>query len=902
MPEPKTNPSSKITWPIISLDIETTDFSPETGRIIEIGAVKFGPRHQKQTYQQVINPQTDIPFFISSLTGITNQDVVDAPTLDEVKEDFINFLGSAPILGHNIAFDLNFLAQKDLNFLNHPTFDTWKLATILIPHLQSYSLESLSDFLKIDHLNKHRALDDAQAAKDLFFFLAERLKELPPVVGRQIYDLLRKNDWDLSQVFLEYMPIGAKRTAPQTGLKPILPSLPRTTPPAPFDPAKIETLFKSRGELAKVVPSFRVRPAQVSLASRLATSFATGRNILIDTPPGLGRALATLVPAVYFGHAKAAPVILAYPHIEQIKEIFRQEVPIIKKITPFSPRLAWLDQPTSYLCLRRFQIFQQSPNLNNQELTVLIKILLWLPESPDGHFSGLSLTPGEPRIIKILYADQRFCPQNSCPHFQSCYYHQALRSARKSSVALVTPPLLVSISQGQIELSANTLIIDSVQKLPSFLASQATKKLSFTDIRDLLTQIYSPRKFCLARRIPPRNPKFAEIRRFINKLISRLTILEGLAGILVEKEGHQQYGWVFSLALTDELEINPAFIKFSRSLDNFQQDLTHLSRVLTTCVQGLNQKNLFSSNDNPDLKVDLLAYADSCEELSQKLQPLVAEPTEQFHNYLLKRGRRLYFEARPVRLKPIFSQFYQSFAHQIMLGQSLTVKDSFAYLLSQLRLPGDYPTYILPPVHDYQRQSLLFLPTDVNPPSHPQFEKQTLKAIIDLIKAKIGRLIIVFPSNQAIKKIYYPLTETLPRNFPVIAVNISGGQGKISAKFKHEPKAVLLATPRFLERVNIPGNLVPILVLTKLPFPPPTSDRPGGFNRMVLPEAVLRVKNLFNQLIASPTDRGFMVILDRRLQSENYGSDFLQSLPQVGLEYAPLDQVGQIARGFFKQI
>jgi len=151
----------------ISLDLETTGFYPEKDKIIEFGAVKFDLNGQIETMQFLINPEKELPEIVKHITKIQDEDLIDAPLWEEKREEVQNFIQDFPIIGHNIKFDTAFLRANGIELTN-PEFDTQTLSTILLHNLPSYSLEIISQLFDLKHQDKHRALDDAIAAMELF--------------------------------------------------------------------------------------------------------------------------------------------------------------------------------------------------------------------------------------------------------------------------------------------------------------------------------------------------------------------------------------------------------------------------------------------------------------------------------------------------------------------------------------------------------------------------------------------------------------------------------------------------------------------------------------------------------------------------------------------------------------
>ncbi len=162
----------------VSLDLETTGLDPSSDDIVEIGAVKFCGDNVVDTFHTMVRSYHTLPYHIQILTGITNREVEAAPPLAVGLDALISFLGDYPIIGQSIAFDLSFLSEKGVSLQNR-VFDTFELATILLPSLPDYRLSAIAEELGISSSIHHRALADATLAKDVFLALLDRARSLP---------------------------------------------------------------------------------------------------------------------------------------------------------------------------------------------------------------------------------------------------------------------------------------------------------------------------------------------------------------------------------------------------------------------------------------------------------------------------------------------------------------------------------------------------------------------------------------------------------------------------------------------------------------------------------------------------------------------------------------------------
>ncbi|HLF04451.1 MAG TPA: 3'-5' exonuclease, partial [Dehalococcoidia bacterium] len=163
----------------VALDLETTGLDHTRDAIIEVGAVKFQGDRRIDTFQTFVNPGRAIPEFVQRLTGISPQQVRRAPFFASISADLAAFIGGHPIVGHNIAFDLRFLDSHGLA-LGNPSYDTWDLASVMLPRSPEYSLGALTNLLGVTHTDPHRALGDAQATQGVFMALLAKAAESDP--------------------------------------------------------------------------------------------------------------------------------------------------------------------------------------------------------------------------------------------------------------------------------------------------------------------------------------------------------------------------------------------------------------------------------------------------------------------------------------------------------------------------------------------------------------------------------------------------------------------------------------------------------------------------------------------------------------------------------------------------
>lgn len=201
----------------VCLDLETTGLNPHDDQIIEVAIILFNHEKILDEWSSLVKPPIPIPAFTTHLTGITNEMVSNAPGLKEITEQIKEKLGSYPIMGHFIPFDIGFLKAKGFNLANQP-LDSCQLAQSLMAKETSYSLEVLCQKLGITQVNAHRALDDVKANIELFWRLCSHVRALSEEEKTVIRPLLEKSDWPWAEHILPVLDETGGERLPDTAI------------------------------------------------------------------------------------------------------------------------------------------------------------------------------------------------------------------------------------------------------------------------------------------------------------------------------------------------------------------------------------------------------------------------------------------------------------------------------------------------------------------------------------------------------------------------------------------------------------------------------------------------------------------------------------------------------------
>ena len=326
----------------VSLDLETTGLDPNSDSIIEIGAVKFNENRVEAEYSTLINPRKPIPSFITNLTGISNTMIVNAPFLVDVLPDLVRFVGDAIIVGQNIAFDLSFLQKANL-FRNNQSIDTYELASVLLPTSPRYNLSALAQQLGVVQTAAHRALDDAQTARQVFQILTKSIHDLPV---KLIAEIVRQSDgldwkaelpfrWALQKKNQEGIQI--RRVTEETEYdlefaRParVKPLEPKEVPQA-LDAERLAETLQPGGEFSRHFPEFEHRSQQVQVLKSVATAFSRGDHLLVEAGTGTGKSLAYLIPAAFWALQNEERVLISTNTIALQDQLINKDIPSLKE-------------------------------------------------------------------------------------------------------------------------------------------------------------------------------------------------------------------------------------------------------------------------------------------------------------------------------------------------------------------------------------------------------------------------------------------------------------------------------------------------------------------------------------------------------------------------------------------
>ncbi|HSJ86046.1 MAG TPA: exonuclease domain-containing protein, partial [Anaerolineales bacterium] len=321
---------------IVAVDIETTGLSPDRDAIIEIGAVKFKGHRVEAEWTTLVNPGRHIPEFITGLTGISDVEVRSAPSLMKVAPDLDAFVGDAPVVGHNVRFDLSFLQRLGL-FEYNDVIDTYELASVLMPTASRYNLGSLGKQLGILLPATHRALDDARVTMAAFNRLLEMARDLPLDLVDEIVRLSEPLAWDAGWFFQEVMRGQTRQGVQAKKIKKKdagtwfdeskYPPLENPERPVPLNVDEVASILEYGGPFSQFFASFEQRPEQVDMLRAVTNALSYGSHLMVEAGTGVGKSFAYLVPAALFAMQNNTRVVVSTNTINLQDQLIQRDLP-----------------------------------------------------------------------------------------------------------------------------------------------------------------------------------------------------------------------------------------------------------------------------------------------------------------------------------------------------------------------------------------------------------------------------------------------------------------------------------------------------------------------------------------------------------------------------------------------
>lgn len=933
---------------LVSFDLETTGLDPKEAAIIEIGAVKFRGSKVVDKYQTLVNPLRPLPLSVQVLTGITPEELKTAPPIQNVISSLASFIQGHRLVGHTLSFDLGFLEAAGL-MLSNKVYDTFDLASLLLPDAPDLSLSAVSTAMQAQVLPGHRALRDAEAAMFVLEALKQIAQRLPPGVIAECLRLTEHTEWSFRDLFLDiHHNMGPLSGHPfSDGITGMLlpfasedkwsgyPSLAATHKGFLLDTSQITSILESGGALSKGFINYEFRKEQALMTAAVARAFNEARHLVVEAGTGTGKSIAYLLPASHFALQNETRVVISSNTISLQEQLVNKDIPDLMRCLGWSfdtLRVAPLKGRTNYLCLRRWNHLRQSSDLSSEEVRLLLRTLIWLGTTTSGDRTELRLLQNEMAIWSKMCSQEDNCLGSKCYLNQKgyCFLYRARKRAEKAHLIVTNHALTLSdLAVGnKVIPEYRYLIIDEAHHLEE----EATSQFGFTITEAIILEylnrvsrrlgggIYSGLLAEIKSKI---RTVRAQRRKEIGQLIDDLQYavescrksIKDFFSQLVEflrLQGTDTGDFELRLRLAFALRKSSGWYEVQRSVEAALNELRQLENGLSKLHSLLQDLAISPFAGYEDVLADVVSYVHTSQELSQGLKSAVSQPENGVIYWVVynRENNAASLCSAPQHVGTLLQKHLLSQKDCIILtGATLSTDGNFNFIRNRLGFDKAEELIVGSPF-DYLKSTLLFLPKDMPGPDRPGYQQEMERILIDACRASKGRTLVLFTSHNALRNTYRSIKTPLEKeNILILGQGIDGSPKKLLDTFKTNEQTVLLGTSSFWEGVDVVGKALSVLIIARLPFAVPTDpiisarseEYADPFYEYMVPQSIIKFKQGFGRLIRSSSDRGVVVVLDSRLQNKPYGQTFLHSLPPCQLKIGMSRQLPEEIKNWLGQ-
>ena len=658
----------------------------------------------------------------------------------------------------------------------------------------------------------------------------------------------------------------------------------------------VESILGADGRIARRLPTYEPRREQLKMSASVAQALSNCEHLVAEAGTGTGKSFAYLVPAILHATSKFPPLteesgdeprtprVLVSTHTISLQEqLIAKDIPFLNSVIPREFSAVLVKGRGNYLSMRRTEkAISKMTSLFGAEnqYRQLRKIQKWSAETTDGSKSTLPIKP-DSTVWDEVVSDTGNCLRKKCPHFEDCFYFKARRRAQNAQLMVVNHAMFFSDlalrRQGvSILPDYDAVILDECHTIESVAGDHLGIRITNGQFEYLFNQLYNDQTqkgLLVAKELKGLQREVDRCRFATTNLFADLLDWWEQSG---PENGRVSHPKVVENEVSEVME-KLAFALAQQA--NGEEDES-------------DRKDFESAHDR------LLALAGG---LRQWIQHELEGAVYWMEKSDSRRGlSRVTLAASPIDVgATLREELFQSDMIRSVVMTSATIAtgqdNKFKFFRSRIGLSGGMSVRVGSPF-DYRSQCKLIVVQNMPDPSQQRdaFEKELPNQIKRFVGHTKGHAFVLFTSYDLLRRCASILTPWLVEN--ELELYSQAGEMRrtqLLEAFRKNPKGVLFGTDSFWQGVDVPGDALTNVVITKLPFSVPAHPlleakleaiREGGgnpFNDYQVPEAVIKFRQGFGRLIRTKQDSGMVVVLDPRIKTKRYGRLFTSSLPDL---------------------
>ena len=608
---------------------------------------------------------------------------------------------------------------------------------------------------------------------------------------------------------------------------------------------------------------FEYRPGQLQMALRVEKALIEGTHLVVEAGTGTGKTLAYIYPALRFSMITGRRIILSTGTKSLQEQLFYKDVPFLESILgPLN--ICYMKGRGNYLCRQKLQGMHPA-SLSGTEALHFKIIQEWAETTETGDRAEIASLPEKSNLWGRIDARTDACVGKECAHFLDCCVSEMRRRAAESNLVIINHHLFFTDLEIKMKApdaavlpSATAIVFDEAHELEQIASDCFGVAVSNRGVEDLVWDI---------RKGTSDADRRAEVSKVAGTVVERFALL--WAAMPGKKEPARM-----------EFDGRPEFVV---ARNEIYLGVLSALQLLHSVLKAVGQDD-----------ESVASLVQRTGQLFSELRFLVESTSDSAVFWIERRlagnGKALntFIQATPIDVSEILeASVFETYDTAILTSATLAVQKGFVHIRKALGI-AQAEEIIVPSLFDYPKQSILYVPKDIPDPRDDGFFESAKGHITEVLRICQGRAFCLFTSYEMMQKMHLALKDVLP--YPLL-LHGTMTRNELLSQFRNTPHAVLFGTSSFWQGIDVQGAQLSCVIIDRLPFGVPSDpilqarvkkiENAGGsgFFDYQVPKAAIALKQGFGRLIRSSTDRGVLVMLDRRLQHQNYGNIFVESLP-----------------------